>query len=37
MLLIWYGSFGLLFAAVGVYLLLGAFGIVAPGYTNTPP
>jgi len=36
MQLIWYGAFGLVFAAVGVYALLGAFGIVAPGYTNTP-
>lgn len=36
MLVILYGTVGLLFAAIGVYLLLGAFGIGGPRYTNTP-
>jgi hypothetical protein len=36
MLLILYGIIGLMFGAIGVYLL-GAFGVVAPGYTNAPP
>ena len=37
MLLIFYGVIGLIFGAGGVYSLLGAFGVVAPGYTGTPP
>ena len=36
MLFILYGIFGLLFVDVGVYLLLGAFGVVGPIYSNTP-
>ena len=36
MLSIAYGTVGLLFAWVGVYFLLGFFGIGGPYYTNTP-
>ncbi|MGH3212879.1 MAG: hypothetical protein ACRDNO_34475, partial [Trebonia sp.] len=36
MRLILYGLAGLMFGWIGVYLLLGAFGIVGPLYTNTP-
>jgi hypothetical protein len=36
MLFILYGIFGLLFVDAGVYLLLGAFGVVGPLYTSTP-
>jgi hypothetical protein len=37
MLMILYGTVGLMFGAIGVYFLLGAFGVVGPIYTNTPP
>src|ERR1700704_5051259 len=37
MLLIFYGVVGLMFGASGVYFFLAASGVVAPGYTNSPP